>query len=87
MRSSVDLPQPEGPTTVTNSPRRTENEMSSSAWVPSGNTIERCSNFRAASLRSIVAVVLDSCGLVDTFERFSLETTPVGSPLSTLRRL
>ena len=29
--SSVDLPQPDGPTTATNSPSPTENEMSSSA--------------------------------------------------------
>ncbi len=39
MRSSVDLPQPDGPTTVTNSPAPTENEMPDSAWVPSGNTM------------------------------------------------
>ncbi len=40
MRSSVDLPQPDGPTTDTNSPGRTVNDTSSSAWVPSGNTMD-----------------------------------------------
>ena len=40
MRSNVDLPHPDGPTTVTNSPGRIENEISSSARVPSSNVIE-----------------------------------------------
>ncbi len=42
MRSSVDLPQPDGPTTVTNSPGRTANVTSSMARVPSGNVIAMC---------------------------------------------
>ena len=40
IRSSVLLPQPDGPTTVTNSPGRTSNVVSRRAWVPSGKTIE-----------------------------------------------
>ncbi|MQY20931.1 hypothetical protein NRB20_40400 [Nocardia sp. RB20] len=35
-RSSVDLPQPEGPTTATNSPRRTDSDTEDSAVVPVG---------------------------------------------------
>jgi hypothetical protein len=38
--SKVLLPQPDGPTTLTNSPGRTSKLTSSTAWVPSGNTIE-----------------------------------------------
>ncbi len=50
MRSSVDLPQPDGPTMVTNSPGRTSRLTSSTAWVPSGNTIETWSKRRAWSV-------------------------------------
>jgi hypothetical protein len=92
MRRSVDLPQPDGPTTVTNSPWRTENDTLSRACVPSENTIDRPSNRRATSSRSVgavtmVAVPVDASELVDTLKRFSLVTTRVGSPRSTLLRL
>src|SRR5688500_10943065 len=40
IRSSVLLPHPDGPTTVTNSPGLTVNDVRSSACVPSGNVIE-----------------------------------------------
>jgi len=40
MRSSVDLPHPDGPTIDTNSPGRTVNDTFSSAWVPSANIME-----------------------------------------------
>ncbi len=49
MRSNVDLPQPDGPTTVTNSSDRTANVTSCTAWVPSGNTIETWSKRSATS--------------------------------------
>ena len=39
IRSNVDLPQPDGPTTVTNSPRSTLKVASATASVPSGNVI------------------------------------------------
>src|SRR6478735_62657 len=41
---SVDLPHPDGPTTVTNSPRSTENVTRSTALVPSGNVISMSLN-------------------------------------------
>ena len=47
MRSNVDLPQPDGPTTVTNSPARTEKSASLMAIVPSGNVIDTCSKTMA----------------------------------------
>ena len=49
MRSNVDLPHPDGPTTVTNSPGETSKDTSSRAWVPSGKTIERFRNDRRAA--------------------------------------
>ena len=49
IRSSVDLPQPDGPTMVTNSPGRTSNETSTSATVPSGKALETLSKTREAS--------------------------------------
>ncbi len=45
--SRVDFPQPDGPTTVTNSPRSTLNEMLRSASVPSGKIIPMLSNDNA----------------------------------------
>ncbi len=57
MRSSVDLPQPEGPTTVTNSPGWTSKVVSSRAWVPSGNVIETPRNDNAAALPADVVAV------------------------------
>src|SRR5450756_3093819 len=39
MRSAVDLPQPEGPTSTTNSPSATTRSMSDTACVPSENTL------------------------------------------------
>ena len=50
MRSSVDLPQPDGPTMVTNSPGRRSRLTFSTACVPSGNTIETWSKRRAWSV-------------------------------------
>ena len=49
IRSSVDLPQPDGPTMVTNSPGLTDRLTSSTACVPSGKTIETWSKRRASS--------------------------------------
>src|SRR3990170_869093 len=45
---SVDFPQPEGPTTVTNSPWDMEKEMSRSASDPSGKVIEMPRNVSAS---------------------------------------
>ena len=44
IRSSVDLPQPDGPTTVTNSPGATSNDVGARARVPSGNVLATPSN-------------------------------------------
>ena len=44
MRSSVDLPHPDGPTMVTNSSGPTSNDTSSMARVPSANVISMWSN-------------------------------------------
>ena len=49
MRSSVLLPHPDGPTTVTNSPARTSKVVSRSAWVPSGKTIDTLSKLNAGA--------------------------------------
>jgi len=46
--SSVDFPQPEGPTTVTNSPLSTENEIFCNVSVPSGKIIPMLSKAKAA---------------------------------------
>src|SRR5690606_10300496 len=40
MRSAVDLPQPDGPSRLRNSPRCTSSDMSLSASVPLENTLE-----------------------------------------------
>ncbi len=40
IRSAVDLPQPEGPSRLRNSPRRTSSDMSWSASVPLEKTFE-----------------------------------------------
>ncbi|MEJ7720339.1 MAG: hypothetical protein WKF58_07740 [Ilumatobacteraceae bacterium] len=64
MRSSVDFPQPEGPTTVTNSPAPTENDASSIAFVPSGYVIPIASNVMPSFFavgRSVVAVSRMPC--------------------------
>src|SRR5215213_8147220 len=50
MRSTVDFPQPDGPTIVTKSPRRTSKETSRSASVPSGKVIETPSKRRLSGL-------------------------------------
>src|SRR3981081_3511730 len=39
MRSSVDFPQPDGPTTATNSPGATDSVTLAIASVPSGNVL------------------------------------------------
>jgi hypothetical protein len=38
-RKSVDLPQPDGPTSETNSPRRNLKLISASAWIAPGNVM------------------------------------------------
>src|SRR5437773_12142819 len=43
-RSSVDLPQPDGPTTTTSSPSSIRSVQSATARVPSGKTLSTCSN-------------------------------------------
>src|SRR5215211_7119873 len=50
MRSTVDFPQPDGPTMVTKSPRRTSKDTSWSASVPSGKVIETPSKRRLSGL-------------------------------------
>ena len=40
MRSAVDLPQPDGPSRLRNSPRSTSSDMSLSASVPFENIFE-----------------------------------------------
>ena len=40
IRSAVDLPQPEGPSRLTNSPRPTSSDMSFSASVPFEKVLE-----------------------------------------------
>src|SRR5688500_1105529 len=49
MRSRVDLPQPLGPTTVTNSPGDTVNDVRSRARVPSLNVFEMSWNSSAGA--------------------------------------
>ena len=49
MRSSVDLPHPDGPTIVTNSPGATSNVVDPSANVPSGNVLDTSVKARAAA--------------------------------------
>src|SRR5262249_59131306 len=49
IRRSVDLPQPEGPTTVTNSPPATSKVISSRACVPSGKVMPMPRNARAGA--------------------------------------
>ena len=39
-RSSVDFPQPDGPTTLRNSPASTSSETLASAWTPLAKTLE-----------------------------------------------
>ena len=56
IRSRVDFPHPEGPTTVTNSPLSTVKLMSVSASVPSGKTIPMPSKDRVL----IVVVIATS---------------------------
>src|SRR6195952_205368 len=62
MRSSVLLPHPDGPTTVTNSPRFTTRSTPCSAMVPSGKVI---STFVKSSSTSVVgACAVDGAGAV-----------------------
>ena len=64
MRNSVDFPQPDGPTTVTNSPALIENETLSRALVPSSNVIDTLLKDKSAeedagaSLMMMVSVAL-----------------------------
>ncbi len=48
-RSNVDLPQPDGPTTVTNSRGRTSKLTFVNAIVPSGNRFDTLSKVSVAS--------------------------------------
>ena len=64
MRNSVDLPQPDGPTTVTNSPADTLNDTSSSAVVPSGNVIEIESNDKRTCASVLLLCVGVSCMVI-----------------------
>jgi hypothetical protein len=64
IRRSVDLPHPDGPTTVTNSPALIPNETLSRAFVPSSKVIEtllkdrRAEEEDVASLMMMVSVAL-----------------------------
>src|SRR5712691_981488 len=49
IRKSVDLPQPAGPTPEMNSPRRSDNDASRPASVPSGNTLPAVRNESTSS--------------------------------------
>src|SRR3954470_4720452 len=44
MRSAVDLPLPDGPTRIVNSPSSTDRSSPSTAFVPSSKTFETSSN-------------------------------------------
>ena len=60
----VDFPQPEGPTTDTNSLGPTERETSSKASVPSGNVMVTLSNDRLKEeMSGIVKCLLGNYGL------------------------
>ena len=54
MRSSVDLPHPEGPTSTTNSPSGTARSTWESASVPSGYRLETPLKVREAKNHSIL---------------------------------
>ena len=61
MRNKVDLPQPEGPTTATKSPRSTFRSMPSSATVPVSNfltTSEKTICIGAVSLRASASCIV-----------------------------
>jgi hypothetical protein len=51
MCSSVDLPQPEGPRMVTNSPGRMPRSIASSARVPLSKTLVACATATASLCR------------------------------------
>ena len=74
--SSVDLPHPDGPTTVTNSPRSTSNDTSWTACVPSGNTIPTWSNDSAGT-----ALIVAQRGAGRQLSRLRCDVEPV-SPAS-----
>ena len=72
--SNVDLPHPDGPTTVTNSPSRTSKEMFDSAAVPSAKVLNTLTNDRAAWSLAVpdgVAVAAVS-GLAETSDTVQL---------------
>src|SRR6478609_1044869 len=52
MRSRVDLPQPEGPTTLTNSPRSTVRSTPERAVVPLGNVMATLRKSRIGAVGS-----------------------------------
>src|SRR5205823_5374150 len=61
-RSSVDLPQPDGPTTTTSSPSSIRSVQSATARVPSGKTLSTCSN-------ATLAISVEEALLADHRER------------------
>src|SRR3954452_12531155 len=58
IRSAVDLPLPEGPTRIVNSPSATDRSSPSTALVPSSKTFETSSNAidATAHLLDVIAV-------------------------------
>src|SRR3954470_15257902 len=58
IRSAVDLPEPDGPTRIVNSPSSTARSSPSTARVPSGKTFETPSNAidATAHLPDVIAV-------------------------------
>ena len=60
MRKSVDLPQPDGPTTVTNSPLSTVNDTLLKASVPSGKIIPIPSNVNDVVTTLVPLILTDT---------------------------
>src|SRR5262249_9099227 len=67
MRSAVDLPQPDGPSRLTNSPWATSIDMFCSATVPFENTFEtprsETSRLRADSCRATAGLAVSEVGV------------------------
>src|SRR6266540_4300415 len=78
MRSSVLLPQPEGPTTVTNSPARTSKLTGSRACVPSGKVIDTPRKLSAAATESVIRGTVVGETDVAMFILFSVHDHPAG---------
>ncbi len=69
MRNAVDLPQPEGPSRLMNSPLSTSIDMPESASVPLEKTLETCSMTTSGRLRvsGLVIVVASDRVMVRLF--------------------